>query len=68
MQPSDNFGACQPQPGKAGMSAEDFMLELAASDKVQCRFTVAASVVPKGFNHSTRLVDWEDRISVPQGS
>jgi hypothetical protein len=53
--PSDNFGAILAGAEKAGTSGEDFMLALAALYEVQCRFTGAVSVMPKGFNHSTRL-------------
>jgi 2-methylcitrate dehydratase len=28
---------------------------LAVAYEVQCRFTAAVSVIPKGFNHSTQL-------------
>jgi 2-methylcitrate dehydratase PrpD len=31
------------------------MLALAVAYEVQCRFTAAVSVMPKGFNHFTQL-------------
>jgi len=53
--PSDNFGAVLAAAEYAGASGEEFMLALAVSYEIQCRFTAAVSVMPKGFNHATQL-------------
>jgi 2-methylcitrate dehydratase PrpD len=34
---------------------EEFMLSLAVSYEIQCRFTAAVPVMAKGFNHATQL-------------
>ena len=53
--PSDNFGAVLAAAEYAGASGEEFMLALAIAYEIQCRFTAAVSVMPKGFNHATQL-------------
>ena len=53
--PSDNFGAVLAAAEQAGASGEDFMLALAVSYEIQCRFTGAVPVMAKGFNHATQL-------------
>jgi len=53
--PSDNFGAVLAAAEEAGASGEEFMLALAVSYEIQCRFTAAVPVMAKGFNHATQL-------------
>ncbi len=53
--PSDNFGAVLAAAEHAGASGEEFMLALAVSYEVQCRFTAVVPVMGKGFNHATQL-------------
>jgi 2-methylcitrate dehydratase len=53
--PSDNFGAVLAAAEHAGASGEEFMLALAASYEIQCRFTAVVPVMAKGFNHATQL-------------
>ena len=53
--PSDNFGAVLAAAEHAGASGEEFMLALAVSYEVQCRFTAVVPVMAKGFNHATQL-------------
>jgi hypothetical protein len=38
----------------AGASGEEFMLALAVSYEIQCRFTAVVPVMVKGFNHATQ--------------
>jgi 2-methylcitrate dehydratase len=53
--PSDNFGAVLAAAEQVGASGEQFMLALAVSYEIQCRFTAAVPVMAKGFNHATQL-------------
>src|SRR5229473_6804697 len=53
--PSDNFGAVLAAAEEARASGEEFMLVLAVSYEVQCRFTAVVPVMGKGFNHATQL-------------
>jgi 2-methylcitrate dehydratase len=53
--PSDNFGAVLAAAEQVGASGEEFMLALAVSYEIQCRFTAAVPVMAKGFNHATQL-------------
>jgi 2-methylcitrate dehydratase len=53
--PSDNFGAVLAAAEQVDASGEQFMLALAVSYEIQCRFTAAVSVMSKGFNHATQL-------------
>ena len=53
--PSDNFGTVLAAAEQAGASGEEFMLALAVSYEIQCRFTAAVPVMAKGFNHATQL-------------
>ena len=53
--PSDNFGAVLAAAEHAGASGEEFMLALAVSYEIQCRFTAVVPVMAKGFNHATQL-------------
>jgi 2-methylcitrate dehydratase len=53
--PSDNFGAVLAAAEQAGASGEEFMLALAVSYEIQCRFTGVVPVMAKGFNHATQL-------------
>ena len=53
--PSDNFGAVLTAAEEARASGEEFMLVLAVSYEIQCRFTAAVPVMAKGFNHATQL-------------
>ena len=53
--PSDNFGAVLAAAEYAGASGEEFMLALAVSYEIQCRFTEAVPVMAKGFNHATQV-------------
>jgi 2-methylcitrate dehydratase len=53
--PSDNFGAVLAAAEHAGASGEEFMLALAVSYEIQCRFTGVVPVMAKGFNHATQL-------------
>ncbi|MBV8525453.1 MAG: MmgE/PrpD family protein [Acetobacteraceae bacterium] len=53
--PSDNFGAVLAAAEQAGASGEEFMLALAVSYEIQCRFTAVVPVMAKGFNHATQL-------------
>jgi 2-methylcitrate dehydratase len=39
----------------AGASGEEFMLALAVSYEIQCRFTAVVPVMVKDFNHATQL-------------
>jgi 2-methylcitrate dehydratase len=40
---------------QVGSSGEQFLLALAVSYEIQCRFTAAVPVMSKGFNHATQL-------------
>ncbi len=53
--PSDNFGAVLAAAEHAGASGEEFMLALAVSYEIQCRFTAVVPVMVKGFDHATQL-------------
>lgn len=53
--PSDNFGTVLAAAEHARASGEQFMLAHAIAYEIQCRFTAAVSVMPKGFNHATQL-------------
>jgi 2-methylcitrate dehydratase len=53
--PSDNFGTVLAAAEQVGASGEQFMLALAVSYDIQCRFTAAVPVMAKGFNHATQL-------------
>lgn len=53
--PSGNFGAVLAAAEHAGASGEEFMLALAVSYEIQCRFTAVVPVMVKGFNHATQL-------------
>jgi 2-methylcitrate dehydratase len=53
--PSDNFGAVLAAAEYTQSSGEDFMLALAVSYEIQCRFTAVVPVMAKGFNHATQL-------------
>src|SRR6266478_5306734 len=53
--PSNNFGAVLAAAEQAGASGEEFMLALAVSYEIQCRFTAVVPVMVKGFNHATQL-------------
>ena len=53
--PSDNFGTILAAAEQVGASGEEFMLALAVSYEIQCRFTAAVPVMAKGFNHATQL-------------
>src|ERR1700741_3398742 len=53
--PSDNFGTVLAAAEQAGASGEEFMLALAVSYEIQCRFTGVVPVMAKGFNHATQL-------------
>jgi 2-methylcitrate dehydratase len=53
--PSDNFGAVLAAAEHARASGEDFMLALAVSYEIQCRFTNVVPVMAKGFNHAIQL-------------
>jgi 2-methylcitrate dehydratase len=53
--PSDNAGTVLAAAEYAQASGEQFMLALAISYEIQCRFTAAVSLMPKGFNHATQL-------------
>src|SRR4029077_5135682 len=53
--PSDNFGAVLAAAEQAGASGEEFMLGLAVSYEIQCRFTAAVPVMAKGCNHAAQL-------------
>jgi 2-methylcitrate dehydratase len=53
--PSDNFGAVLAAAEQVGASGEQFLLALAVSYEIQCRFTAAVPVMSKGFNHATQL-------------
>src|SRR6266446_10441078 len=53
--PSNNFGAVLAAAEQAGVSGEEFMLALAVSYEIQCRFTAVVPVMVKGFNHATQL-------------
>src|SRR6478672_4753479 len=53
--PSDNFGAVLAAAERAGASGEEFMLALAVSYEIQCRFTAVVPVMVKGFDHATQL-------------
>ncbi len=53
--PSDNAGTVLTAAEYAQASDEQFMLALAISYEIQCRFTAAVSLMPKGFNHATQL-------------
>jgi 2-methylcitrate dehydratase len=53
--PSDNFGAVLAAAEHVGASGEEFMLALAVSYEIQCRFTAAVPVMAKGFNHAIQL-------------
>jgi 2-methylcitrate dehydratase len=53
--PSDNLGAVLAAAEQIGASGEEFMLALAVSYEIQCRFTAAVPVMAKGFNHATQL-------------
>ena len=53
--PSDNFGAVLAAAEQVGAPGEEFMLALAVSYEIQCRFTAVVPVMVKGFNHATQL-------------
>src|ERR1700742_1677789 len=53
--PSDNFGAVLAAAEQVGASGEEFMLALAVSYEIQCRFTAAAPVMGKGLDNATQL-------------
>jgi 2-methylcitrate dehydratase len=53
--PSDNFGAVLAAAEQAEASGEEFMLALAVSYEIQCRFTAVVPVMVKGCNHATQL-------------
>jgi 2-methylcitrate dehydratase len=53
--PSDNFGAVLAAAEQVAASGEEFMLALAVSYEIQCRFTAVVPVMAKGFNHATQL-------------
>jgi 2-methylcitrate dehydratase len=53
--PSDNFGTVLAAAEYGDASGEDFMLALAVSYEIQCRFTAAVPVMTKGFNHAIQL-------------
>ena len=53
--PADNFGTVLAAAEYAKASGEEFMLALAISYEIQCRFTAAVPLMDKGFNHSTQL-------------
>jgi 2-methylcitrate dehydratase len=53
--PSDNFGAILAAAEQAGASGEEFMLALAVSHEIQCRFTAVVPVMVKGFDHASQL-------------
>ena len=53
--PSDNFGIVLAAAEQAGASGEDFMVALAVSYEIQCRFSAAVPVMDKGFNHAIQL-------------
>jgi len=53
--PSDNFGAILAAAEHVEASGEQFMLALAVSYEIQCRFTRVVPVMAKGFNHATQL-------------
>jgi 2-methylcitrate dehydratase len=53
--PSDNFGAVLAAAEQVGASGEEFMLALAVSYEIQCRFTAVVPVMVKGFDHATQL-------------
>jgi 2-methylcitrate dehydratase len=53
--PSDNTGTVLAAAEYVRASGEQFMLALAISFEIQCRFTAAVSLMPKGFNHATQL-------------
>jgi 2-methylcitrate dehydratase len=48
--PSDNFGAVLAAAEQVGASGEQFLLALAVSYEIQCRFTAAVPVMAKGFS------------------
>ena len=53
--PSDNFGTVLAAAEQAGASGEQFMVALAVSYEIQCRFSAAVPVMDKGFNHAIQL-------------
>lgn len=53
--PSDNAGTVLAAAEYVQASGEQFMLALAISYEIQCRFTAAVTLMPKGFNHATQL-------------
>jgi len=53
--PSDNFGTVLAAAEYVGASGEDFMLALAVSYEIQCRFTAVVPVMTKGFDHAIQL-------------
>ena len=53
--PSDNFGTILAAAEHVDASGEEFLLALAVSYEIQCRFTAAIPVMDKGFNHATQL-------------
>src|SRR5471032_2021618 len=53
--PSDNLGTVLAAAEQAGASGEEFILALAVAYEIQCRFSAAAPVMAKGFNHATQL-------------
>lgn len=61
--PADNFGAMLAMAESTGASGADFLLALAVSYEVQCRFSAAVPVMARGLNHALQLA-----ISVAAGS
>jgi 2-methylcitrate dehydratase len=53
--PSDNFGTILAAAEYVGASGEEFMVALATSYEIQCRFTAHVPVMAKGFNHAIQL-------------
>lgn len=53
--PSDNFGTVLAAAEYVDASGGDFMLALAVSYEILCRFTAVVPVMTKGFNHAIQL-------------
>ena len=53
--PSENVGAILAAAEQAETSGEQFMLALAVSYEIQCRFTAVVPVMAKGFDSATQL-------------
>src|SRR6201990_376336 len=53
--PSENLGAILAAAEQADASGEEFMLALAVSYEIQCRFTAVVPVMAKGFDSATQL-------------